>query len=97
MSEQATYTPDPGLTNPFVSGTVNLTGQGTLTRVFQGVNQSRIVTRTTNPLLHWNRSCRATDATLSGFDAGTLIYTDNAGGVFRLAFSGCGAPTATNN
>jgi hypothetical protein len=96
MAEQATYTPDAGLTNPFASGTVNLTGQGTLSRTFQGVNESRIVTRATNPLLHWNRSCRAQDPTNSGFDAGTLIYTDDKGGTFRLAFSGCGAPTATN-
>jgi hypothetical protein len=97
MAEQATYTPDPGLTDPFASGSVNLSGQGTLSRVFQGVNESRIVTRTTNPALHWNRSCRAQDPTAAGFDAGTLIYTDDKAGTFRLAFSGCGAPTASNN
>jgi hypothetical protein len=96
MAEQAIYTPDAGLTNPFASGTVNLTGQGTLSRAFQGVNESRIVTRATNPLLHWNRSCRAQDPTNSGFDAGTLIYTDDKGGIFRLVYSGCGSPTATN-
>jgi hypothetical protein len=97
MSEQAVYTPDPGLTDPFTSGSVNLTGQGTLSRVFQGVNESRVVTRSTNPPLHWNRSCRATDATSSGFDSGTLIYTDDQNGVFRLVFKDCGAPTASNN
>jgi hypothetical protein len=97
MAEQATYTPDAGLSDPFASGTVNLTGQGTLSRVFQGVNESRIVTRSTSPALHWNRSCRAQDATVSGFDSGTLIYSDDKGGTFRLTFSGCGAPSASNN
>ena len=97
MTEQATYTPDAGLTDPFASGSVNLAGQGTMTRVFQGVNDSRVITRTSNPPLHWNRSCRAQDATATGFDAGTLIYTDDKGGTFRLVYSGCGAPTASNN
>lgn len=95
MSEQATYTPDAGLTDVFASGTVVLSGQGTMMRVFQGVNQSRVVTRTTSPSLHWNRNCRAQDPLQTGFDSGVLLYSDDQGGKFTVTYSGCGSPNAT--
>jgi hypothetical protein len=62
-----------------------------------GADQSRTVTRSTRPLLHWNASCRAANPTAPGFDSGTLIYLDNAGGSVQVTFNGCLNPTVTNN
>lgn len=92
----ATYTPDADAGgDPFASGTVNVTGTDVLARNFQGTNTSRQITRSSNPALHWNRSCRTQDPNSSGYDAGTLIYQDSTGGSLRLTFSGCGAPTVS--
>ena len=96
---QATYSPEAGVSDPFSRGTVTFSGQGTLSRNFGGANLSRVVTRTTNPPLHWNRSCRTQTAGNIGFDSGSLIYTDDAGSSVTLKFSGCGGPpsvTTTN-
>ena len=92
MVAQATYTPD-NAADVFAAGTFNLTGQGTLTRNFQGANQSRVVTRTTNPALHWNRACRSQNVAAAGFDAGTLIYSDDRGGKLQATWNGCGSPS----
>jgi hypothetical protein len=89
---QATYAPQAGVSDPFSQGTVTFSGQGTLSRNFGGANLSRVVTRTTNPPLHWNRSCRTQTAGNIGFDSGSLIYTDDAGSSVTLKFSGCGGP-----
>ena len=67
---QATYSPEAGVSNPFSRGTVTFSGQGTLSRNFGGANLSRVVTRTTNPPLHWNRGCerrrRGTSVSIRG-------------------------------
>jgi len=95
---QGTYTADPSAgTDVFASGMVNLLGTGTLNRSFNGSQQSRTVTRSTNPQLHWNRSCRAQNPDSFGYDSGTLVYQDNQGSKVQLQFNGCGAPTATSN
>jgi hypothetical protein len=93
--ETATYTPDSTATDPFAAGTVSLAGTSTLTRSFQGSNVTRVVTRSTNPNLHWNRSCRTQNALSSGFDSGTLIYRDDAGSTATIVYSGCGTPSVT--
>ncbi len=96
-NDQGTYTPDPNVgTDIFAMGTVNLTGTSTLQRAFNGQNQSRMVTRQTNPQLHWNRSCKTQTADSIGYDSGTLIYQDTAGSQLQLKFNGCGNPSITS-
>ncbi len=95
--EAADYAPDVGQADPFAAGVVNLSGQSTLSRSFQGVDLSRTVTRSTQPPLHWNDSCRAATPTAPGFDAGTVMYVDNAAGSVQVIFNGCLNPTVTNN
>jgi hypothetical protein len=56
-----------------------------------------MVTRSTNPSIHWNRNCRTADPTSAGYDSGTLVYQDDAGSSLRLDYSGCGAPIVTQN
>ena len=97
MNEFAAYTPTAGQSDPFASGTVSLSGQGTLSRSFQGVQQSRVVARSTNPSLHWNAACRAADPTATGYDSGTVLYADDMGGTLQVVFNGCENPTITNN
>jgi hypothetical protein len=90
-TETATYTPDPGLADPFSSGTAALDGSGKFTATFNGDNTTKDITRSTDPNLHWNRSCRTTVRGSIGYDAGTLSYKfDDSKRV--LLFSGCGAP-----
>jgi hypothetical protein len=94
--EQGTYTPDASAgVDLFASGTVNLLGTGMLSRVVNGVTQTRTVTRQTNPQLHWNRGCKAQNADSLGYDAGTLLYQDNQGSELQMQFNGCGNPKIT--
>ena len=97
MSEAAGYTLDVAEGDPFAAGVANLSGQSTLSRSFQGAEQSRTVTRSTQPSLHWNSACRAATPTAPGFDSGTLSYSDNSGGSVQVVFNGCLNPTVTNN
>jgi hypothetical protein len=98
MSEAADFTPTPRQADPFASGDVILSGQSNLTRNFQGTTTTRTVTRTTNPILHWNGACRAADPTVPGFDSGMVSYSDNVGGSVEVTFNGgCVNPTVTNN
>jgi hypothetical protein len=93
---QATYTPDSSAgDDTFAAGIVTLSGTGMLTRMFEGNTQSRMLTRQTNPPLHWNRSCRMHNPESSGFDYGTLVYEDDHGSRVQLQFNGCGNPTVT--
>ena len=94
----ATYTPDASPEGDvFASGTASLSGTGTLTRMFDGVSQSRSITRQTNPPLHWNRGCRTQNADSPGFDFGTLVYQDDKGDKIELQFNGCGSANVTTN
>jgi hypothetical protein len=97
MSEAADYAPDAGQADPFAGGVVNLSGQSTLSRSFLGTEQSRTVTRSTRPPLHWSGSCRAATPTAPGFDSGTLTYVDNEGGSVQVTFNGCSNQNVTNN
>ena len=92
----AIYTPDAPA-DPFAKGMVQLAGTQVLNRDYLGANLSRRVTRSTNPPLHWNRSCRTEVPTSPGYDSGTLVYQDDAGSSLRLDYNGCGAPIMTAN
>ena len=89
--ETATYTPTSAV-DPFSSGTANLGGSGKLTATFNGDKQDKDVSRSSNPLLHWNRSCRTQFKGSIGYDSGTLIYSIGGDGKLDLLFSGCVAP-----
>jgi len=90
--ENASYTPDPGAVDPFSSGTVNLGGTGKLTATFNGDQQHKDISRSSNPLLHWNSACRTQVKGSIGYDSGTLIYSIGGDGKLDLLFSGCVAP-----
>jgi hypothetical protein len=89
--ETATYVADPGISDPFASGTAALDGTGKFTATFNGDNKTEDITRSTDPNLHWNRSCRTTAPGTFGYDAGTLSYKFSDSKRVLL-FSGCGAP-----
>jgi hypothetical protein len=95
--ETATYTPDAGTTDPFSSGTANLDGDGQFTATFNGDQKTKDIARSTNPNLHWNRSCRTQFHGSSGYDSGTLIYDIDGPGKLALLFSGCVTPTQVTN
>jgi hypothetical protein len=93
----AVYTPDAGATDPFAAGMVDLSGQGTLTDNFSGLSTAHMITRSTNPPLHWNRSCRTSNANAIGFDSGTIVYSADNGNTLHVAFNGCSTPAITHN
>ena len=91
---QAMYTPDPTAGDDvFASGTVTLTGTGTLTRMYAGTGQSRTLTRETPTPLHWNRDCRMQNPDSTGFDSGTVLFRDNQRSRVQVQFNGCAAGT----
>lgn len=81
----AVYTPDaPGSADPLASGVVELGGEGN--------TGAHAITRSTNPPLHWSRSCRTQSSDSSGFDGGNLLFKDDIGSTLQLQFMGCRAP-----
>src|SRR5262249_2298922 len=47
--ENATYTPEPGAADPFSSGTAHLDGSGNMTATFNGKQENRGISRSSNP------------------------------------------------
>jgi hypothetical protein len=85
----ATYTPASAAT-PFAQGTLNPSGQATLSVFIEGGSVSRTITRASDPIIHWNRSCETATRPVVPFDSGAALYRDNAGATLRREFTGCG-------
>lgn len=92
----ASYVPDADvIADPFARGSLTSSGQGTNTMQIRSETRTRSWTRQTDPSLHWNRQCRATDPTIPGFDSGRVKHTDDRGNVVVVTFTACGAWTIT--
>jgi len=94
-SGTTTYLPDADLTPTTRSqhGTVTSSVHTTIT--YGGV--AHTWTRRAALSLHWNLSCRSAGSTLSGFDGGGVLYTDERGNALRIDFNSCSSWTITLN
>jgi hypothetical protein len=86
-SGTTTYLPDADLgpTARSQHGSVTSTVHTTIT--YLGV--AHTWTRRSAMSLHWNLSCKTAGSTMSGFDGGGVLYTDERGNALQITFTSC--------
>lgn len=89
---RSSYTPDEGAGDPLDAGTLTVSGETEVTLNGDNGGTTRTITRSTDPPLHWSRSCLEDDEGM-GIDAGTLVLRDDVENTLRVEFSGCGRPS----
>ena len=94
-SGTTSYLPDADLTPMTRSqhGLVTSTVHTTIT--FAGA--AHVWTRRATLSLHWNLACKAESSSLTGFDGGAAVYTDDRGNTLRIDFTSCESQTVTLN
>ena len=94
-SGTTTYLPDADLKPTTRSQHGSVTSSVHTTITYGGV--AHTWTRRAALSLHWNLSCRSAGSTLSGFDGGGVLYTDERGNSLRIDFISCSNWTVTLN
>jgi hypothetical protein len=89
----STYVPDANVdpNDPFAAGTLEPSGTTEVMLTVNGEKQTRTITSSADTVLHWSRSCLREEGGI-GFDAGTLVLSDDKNNVIRVRFSGCVKP-----
>ena len=96
-----TYRPDADVrgSDPGARGIVDVVRTSSLRITAPDAVRARTTTLATEAPLHWDRACRAKDATWPGFDEGVLVATLSGAGadarVLRVVYAGCGPGAAT--
>lgn len=94
-SGTTTYLPDTDLapSTRSLHGTVTSTVHTTIT--YLGV--AHTWTRRAALSLHWNLNCKTAGSTMSGFDGGGVLYTDERGNALQINFTSCSTWNVTLN